>query len=269
MASTALHPPSNLAQYFFNYPQGPSPPDSCSNESGSTTTTMDSGTINLNRSLHISSGELYCTNYRDLRPRRRPLTVPAALRPTDFMSRPSTGHQSPNPVPRMGEAAPALTEQEFDFTTMTLKGQDHDRSHVSLKLSRTNDGTDLWTWGEEKPVTMEPTTARWKPDRTSEVCAICGVGFTWYWRRHHCRACGQLVCGNHVNDRVLLNEQARFHSEGYESKSCPKCYESFEAYKKMRNWVDPSAPVTVPERNLESGENQRVGSVDVDDWSTF
>ena len=35
--------------------------------------------------------------------------------------------------------------------------------------------------------------ALWVPD--GPVCLVCGAGFSWGLRRHHCRRCGLLVCG--------------------------------------------------------------------------
>ncbi|GAB9471276.1 hypothetical protein Gpo141_00008496 [Globisporangium polare] len=38
---------------------------------------------------------------------------------------------------------------------------------------------------------------RWRPDAASDSCLCCGKGFSiWTRRRHHCRACGELVCGD-------------------------------------------------------------------------
>jgi len=37
--------------------------------------------------------------------------------------------------------------------------------------------------------------AQWMDDRSSEVCTLCDMKFTSVNRRHHCRACGRLCCG--------------------------------------------------------------------------
>ncbi len=36
----------------------------------------------------------------------------------------------------------------------------------------------------------------WCKDEGSESCVGCGVRFTIYERRHHCRACGKLFCSS-------------------------------------------------------------------------
>ncbi|XP_031715153.1 FYVE, RhoGEF and PH domain-containing protein 6-like [Anarrhichthys ocellatus] len=34
----------------------------------------------------------------------------------------------------------------------------------------------------------------WIPDLRATMCMICTCEFTLTWRRHHCRACGRVVC---------------------------------------------------------------------------
>ena len=36
----------------------------------------------------------------------------------------------------------------------------------------------------------------WTPDKSSNVCLSCSSKFTTTNRRHHCRTCGELVCGS-------------------------------------------------------------------------
>ncbi|KAF1327080.1 Lateral signaling target protein 2, partial [Globisporangium splendens] len=39
------------------------------------------------------------------------------------------------------------------------------------------------------------TKPRWVPDAARDACLCCGKSFSiWTRRRHHCRACGELVC---------------------------------------------------------------------------
>lgn len=41
-----------------------------------------------------------------------------------------------------------------------------------------------------------PAAADWVPDNQSERCLSCDREFSAFYRRHHCRACGKLVCAN-------------------------------------------------------------------------
>jgi hypothetical protein len=35
----------------------------------------------------------------------------------------------------------------------------------------------------------------WVPDEAVVECPLCKEPFTFFFRRHHCRACGKVVCG--------------------------------------------------------------------------
>jgi len=35
----------------------------------------------------------------------------------------------------------------------------------------------------------------WTPDSRALDCTICRAQFTWFYRKHHCRWCKQIVCG--------------------------------------------------------------------------
>ena len=44
----------------------------------------------------------------------------------------------------------------------------------------------------------------WIPDEHVNACSVCHVEFTVYNRRHHCRACGNVVCGACSAHRIEL-----------------------------------------------------------------
>jgi hypothetical protein len=46
--------------------------------------------------------------------------------------------------------------------------------------------------------------AAWAPDRDARDCSLCGAAFGLVTRRHHCRACGQVVCAQCSGARALL-----------------------------------------------------------------
>ncbi|KAL3196181.1 hypothetical protein MRX96_015585 [Rhipicephalus microplus] len=50
--------------------------------------------------------------------------------------------------------------------------------------------------GREAPV--------WIPDQRVTMCQLCTSGFTFTHRRHHCRACGKVVCATCSSHRLPL-----------------------------------------------------------------
>ena len=45
----------------------------------------------------------------------------------------------------------------------------------------------------------------WVPDHEAAVCRLCEAPFTFFFRRHHCRACGQVVCGRCSSRRRIVH----------------------------------------------------------------
>ena len=56
---------------------------------------------------------------------------------------------------------------------------------------------------------------RWQRDEDAPACGNCGHAFnmSMYWRRHHCRHCGKLFCGNCVKARHTFASPSRKSAE--------------------------------------------------------
>ena len=61
----------------------------------------------------------------------------------------------------------------------------------------------------------------WIVDTDLEACSICSLKWTWMRTRHHCRACGSLVCSACSPYRAQL---ANFTSEDGGSRCCTQCF---------------------------------------------
>jgi hypothetical protein len=61
----------------------------------------------------------------------------------------------------------------------------------------------------------------WIPDEHVNACSVCHVEFTVYNRRHHCRACGNVVCGACSSHRIELK------SGGVKQRVCDRCEVNF------------------------------------------
>lgn len=49
--------------------------------------------------------------------------------------------------------------------------------------------------------------SRWEVDSDVDACRRCARRFTLFFRKHHCRRCGQIVCDACSSHRALLREQ--------------------------------------------------------------
>lgn len=82
----------------------------------------------------------------------------------------------------------------------------------------------------DAPVTGPPRRSHWKPDDARPGCAICDVPFTFFERRHHCRRCGDVFCGQHSSYSLRLDQHCNFNSQGYLSRSCDMCAQDFNEH---------------------------------------
>ena len=63
---------------------------------------------------------------------------------------------------------------------------------------------------DEAGATLAPV---WVEDSTEDACQVCGAKFTLFFRRHHCRKCGRLVCGPCSAGRL----------PGTDDRACGRC----------------------------------------------
>ena len=57
----------------------------------------------------------------------------------------------------------------------------------------------------------EITLPRWEPDAAVSKCPICGTNFSFWYRKHHCRKCGRVVCANCSPHRITIPRQFIVH----------------------------------------------------------
>ena len=59
--------------------------------------------------------------------------------------------------------------------------------------------------GNDEP--MDMTMPRWQPDAEVTNCPICGTVFSFWYRKHHCRKCGRVVCASCSPHRITIPRQ--------------------------------------------------------------
>lgn len=77
----------------------------------------------------------------------------------------------------------------------------------------------------------------WQEDEQVSECFLCHTGFTLFFRRHHCRKCGRVVCGNCSSSRstylpstyvVSPPSQIFLESPHVPHRTCDSCMEELE-----------------------------------------
>ena len=52
---------------------------------------------------------------------------------------------------------------------------------------------------------------KWQPDNAVTKCPICNITFSFWYRKHHCRKCGRVVCANCSPHRIPIPSQFLVH----------------------------------------------------------
>ncbi|XP_041348475.1 FYVE, RhoGEF and PH domain-containing protein 6-like [Gigantopelta aegis] len=93
--------------------------------------------------------------------------------------------------------------------------QKRDTFHSKEKGTRTFSLDKDFVLGHKAPL--------WIPDRRVTMCMLCLGEFTITWRRHHCRACGRIVCGYCSENKAPLR-YLKYRSD----RVCDECFDKLQ-----------------------------------------
>ena len=202
---------------------------------------------------------------KQIRPPKSPLYVPAVLRPTELRSRrpitpPRSLHSSTDSLSRMQPGGKVSNTQAQPISIITT-------------LTRSSTSSS----GPSTPSSVQPTRAHWKPDSSTTHCEApgCSLAFSFLARRHHCRRCGGIYCGNHAGATVPLDENAEIDENGSWHRACDNCFSYWDTYSRG---LDTGRALKIAEGTNKAkripGSRQKTpdaaGSMPKDwSWSTF
>lgn len=71
---------------------------------------------------------------------------------------------------------------------------------------------------------------QWKENTAVSACELCNKIFTFVFRKHHCRACGGIFCGQCSKNRLILNQPIlpSYENDSLPAKEhrvCDSCFE--------------------------------------------
>lgn len=115
----------------------------------------------------------------------------------------STPEERDDWIESLNKAIDIVTKRKITFATKT-------KSDLAGLAETDADGTTKL--GEKAPV--------WIPDARVTMCMSCTKPFTAINRRHHCRACGNVVCGSCSDSTAPLA-----YLDYTQARVCDKCYD--------------------------------------------
>uniref|UniRef100_A0A673ZNG4 FYVE, RhoGEF and PH domain containing 6 n=1 Tax=Salmo trutta TaxID=8032 RepID=A0A673ZNG4_SALTR len=99
---------------------------------------------------------------------------------------------------------------------------DYTRKKISFISSKTleQDSGSGAPLGSKAPI--------WIPDPRATMCMVCTCEFTLTWRRHHCRACGKVVCQSCSSNKHCLE-----YLKNQLARVCDQCFIVLQQRSKM------------------------------------
>uniref|UniRef100_A0A8D0D1H1 FYVE, RhoGEF and PH domain containing 6 n=1 Tax=Sander lucioperca TaxID=283035 RepID=A0A8D0D1H1_SANLU len=117
-------------------------------------------------------------------------------------------------------SASSATERDEWLEAISTAISDYTRKKISFisELQDCGDGAPL---GSKAPI--------WIPDPRTTMCMICTCEFTLTWRRHHCRACGKVVCQSCSSNKYCLE-----YLKNQLARVCDQCFPVLQQQKSER-----------------------------------
>ncbi|XP_029457455.1 FYVE, RhoGEF and PH domain-containing protein 6 isoform X2 [Rhinatrema bivittatum] len=108
-------------------------------------------------------------------------------------------------------SASSATERDEWLEAISRAIEEHTKKKITFNPSKSLEEADPEKEEEDSPLGSKAPI--WVPDTRATMCMVCTSEFTLTWRRHHCRACGKIVCqacsSNKHNLEYLKNQPAR------------------------------------------------------------
>ena len=134
-----------------------------------------------------------------------------------------------------GVRAPTIRERNAWLDALNTAIEDHNSRKATFFH---NDQRIECKMGVAPPI--------WVPDRRVTMCQNCTVEFTVLIRRHHCRACGQVVCSTCSANKAPLR-----YLEFDSARVCDSCYDSLEKGTYLNTYLFSTRPYKIMHNELK------------------
>ncbi|KAF3855030.1 hypothetical protein F7725_023085 [Dissostichus mawsoni] len=113
-------------------------------------------------------------------------------------------------------SASSATERDEWLEAISTAISDYTRKKISFISGKPPEELELRDYGDGAPLGSKAPI--WIPDPRTTMCMICTCEFTLTWRRHHCRACGKVVCQSCSSNKYCLE-----YLKNHLARVCDQC----------------------------------------------
>ncbi|XP_036373741.1 FYVE, RhoGEF and PH domain-containing protein 6 [Megalops cyprinoides] len=138
-------------------------------------------------------------------------------------------------------SASSATERDEWLEAISKAIDDYTRKKITFFCSKSQE--EAGGAGEDSGAPLGSKAPIWIPDLRTTMCMICTCEFTLTWRRHHCRACGKVVCQSCSSHKHYLE-----YLKNRPARVCDFCF-----LKLQRKSDQAESPTPSPSARSPSG----------------
>ncbi|XP_039989502.1 FYVE, RhoGEF and PH domain-containing protein 6-like isoform X2 [Xiphias gladius] len=114
-------------------------------------------------------------------------------------------------------SASSATERDEWLEAISTAIGDYTRKKISFISGKPPEEAELRDSSDGAPLGSKAPI--WIPDPRTTMCMICTCEFSLTWRRHHCRACGKVVCQSCSSNKHCLE-----YLKNQLARVCDQCF---------------------------------------------
>nr|XP_020671363.1 FYVE, RhoGEF and PH domain-containing protein 6 [Pogona vitticeps] len=134
-------------------------------------------------------------------------------------------------------SANSATERDEWLEAISRSIEDYTKKRITFNPSKSLEEGDLEKEEEASPIGSKAPI--WIPDTRATMCMICTSEFTLTWRRHHCRACGKIICQACSSNKHKLD-----YMKNNPARVCDLCFKELQKQDNLCTSPKNGSPVS-------------------------
>ncbi|NXO04498.1 FGD6 protein, partial [Rhinopomastus cyanomelas] len=154
-------------------------------------------------------------------------------------------------------SASSATERDEWLEAISKSIEEYTKKRITFNPSKSLEEAESEKQEEDSPLGSKAPI--WIPDTRATMCMICTSEFTLTWRRHHCRACGKIVC-----QACSSNKHGLDYMKNQPARVCDHCFRELQKDKQCTpksgspvNHKSPSSALSTVLHSIPSGRKQK------------
>uniref|UniRef100_A0A8C8SWY2 FYVE, RhoGEF and PH domain containing 6 n=1 Tax=Pelusios castaneus TaxID=367368 RepID=A0A8C8SWY2_9SAUR len=155
-------------------------------------------------------------------------------------------------------SASSATERDEWLEAISRSIEDYTKKRITFNPSKSLEEADPEKEEEDSPLGSKAPI--WVPDTRATMCMICTSEFTLTWRRHHCRACGKIIC-----QACSTNKHGLDYMKNQPARVCDHCFRELQKQDNQFtpksgspvNHKSPSSALSTVLHSIPSGRKQK------------